>query len=183
MNLPSSKPANPGMSKDESGAISLEVLILEVAELLVAVRARKVIRLQSFEPELLHTAEPDRLPGLIGFLGWHDTTFPLLNLATLLDLPAQSGQQVLVVERNGQQVGFLVQNIQQIERMSLKDVRLLPVLIEENRLKPVVWAFWERQTDQILSLIDLLACLDEAGWQQLEELHKSVSPVQGYQVV
>ena len=159
---------------------TLEVLLIKLDAQLFALRARQIIRLQQFKADQLLPSTNIQLPYLHGLLGWRGTYLPLLDLATLLELTPGSlddSQQVLVLEQVGQPVGLLVQAAQQIERFNLADLHLLPPLIEQNLLKPAVWALWKRSPTELIPLFDPGALLSQTEWQAVSQLRSS-GPIQ-----
>ncbi len=152
---------------------SLEVLLVEVGKTAIAIRASRVGRLRQYNPDQL--LKPEELgqvgfPGFLGFMG--AVGLPLIDLATLLELESSLADktfQVLTIEQNNLMLGFVVGATQEIERVSLKDIQLLPPLIEEMRLKPAVWGLWQQSQDKLIPLVEPTAALSAADLQFLIE--------------
>ena len=158
---------------------SLEVLVVQTGGIWLAVRATRVGRLRRYNPSDVIPSETTSIPAFLGIIG--SLGLPLLNLATLLDLESESlGQeaQVLVMEHDGLAAGFVVEVAQEIERAELQTLRLLPPLIEELRLKPAIWALWQRTPETLIPLVEPLSILTEAEWQLVMGTTNSSNPIQ-----
>ena len=171
MTLPLINPVHN--AKAESLQPTLEVLLIQVGQTKLGVRAKNIIRLQSYAPEMLFQPAHDAPKFLLGLLGWRGTYLPLLDLNRLLQQPPvpaeQPGQQVLVIEWESRKVGFLVQVAEQIERIWVRDLRLLPSVVEKNLIKPAVWAIWQPQPDELIPLLEPALTLDANDWQAVDQ--------------
>lgn len=166
---------------------TFEILVVCVSEILLAIRANRIQRLIAYLPGAIQppAAEEPTFPGLLGYfdpsampaktdggsrLARHrvlaDSTqrFPVLALSGLLELPVPANtdayKQIICIEQNGTTVGFAIEAASEIERANIADVRLLPKWVEESRIKPVVWALWQRTPDDLLPLVEPLEAVN-----------------------
>lgn len=145
------------------------------------VRAKSVFKLLAYQPEQIRPIDQamvNEFPALLGFL--ESIGLVVLDLGQLLELPqpdeaAESLQQILVIKNDDFLVGLAIQSALEIERTSVSDIRLLPPLIETSRLKPVVWAFWQRQNEELLPMVDPLKAIAPERWQWLAALQSEPS--------
>lgn len=158
-----------------------EALVVKTNGAWFGVRAKSVFKLLAYQPEQIRVIEQpivNEFPALLGFL--ESVGLVVLDLGRLLELPqpdeaAEPLQQILVVKNDSFPVGLAIQSALEIERTSVSDIRLLPPLIETARLKPVVWAFWQRQNEELLPMIDPLEAVPPEKWQWLAALQLELS--------
>ena len=158
---------------------TIEVLLIESNQSRLALRANHILRLHQFDPSAILPAEPAAPSYLRGFFDWRGVYLPLVDLAILLGLKSNldlaDTQQILMLEQAGQVVGLLVESAQQIERVAVADIILLPPIIEQNRLKPVVWALWRRSETELIPLIEPSAALSPDEWQSLSQQGQQIT--------
>ena len=160
----------------EASSTSIEVLLVQIGNQWLGIRTKRLVRLAPFSltrlspvPEELSTL----LPALLGVVSQADN-MPVIDLMTLLDLSLEarpSSEQMMIIEYEGLAVAFVVQVAQEIERINLKDIKLLPRLVEQSLLKPVVWAIWQRSAEEPIPLIEPTEALSLSDWNFLMNLN------------
>ena len=120
-----------------AGTNELEVLVFELAEGLYGINVAKV-REVIMPPET--TRSPECPEGIIGMFNIRGQLVPLVDLCGHLDVRAavtedevtDSEGRVIICEFNNMQVGFLVDGVEQIRRMSWTAVRPAPEVNDHN---------------------------------------------------
>lgn len=160
----------------EASSTSIEVLLVQIGDQWLGVRTKRLLRLAPFSLNRLSPIPEELsslLPALLGVVSQADN-MPVIDLVRLLELPLEtrpSSEQMMIIEYEGLAVGFVVQVAQEIERVNLKDIRLLPRLVEQSLVKPVVWAIWQRSAEEPIPLIEPTEALSLSEWNFLMNIN------------
>jgi two-component system chemotaxis response regulator CheV len=110
----------------ESGTNEVEVLVFHLNEGAYGVNVAKV-------REILPTGRLTRLPrshrAVRGVFRLRENVLPLVDLRAYFNMPSlpdESSMRIIVTEFNGQRMGFLVDHVERIYRMSWKDMSEAP---------------------------------------------------------
>jgi chemotaxis signal transduction protein len=168
LQTPKSERVNPPAAK----ITALELLVIRLGGQWFGVRSDTNLRLLSFEAaRLMPPADPalGQLPGLLGV--WGKEQMPVFDLAHLLGLapPPQAVPpgQLIQVTLNRRALGFVIDQAQEIQRVTLAELKQLPPFIQQLRSRPVVWAVWQRSPTELIPLLDLQAVLEKPAKQAL----------------
>ncbi len=108
----------------ESGTNEVEVLEFDIDGQPFGVNVAKVSAIVQVDPATV-TKVPNAHPGMVGMMIYRDHSIPLVDLAIMLDRPppAEQPETLLVVasEFNGMQLGFRVDGVNRIHRVSWSD--------------------------------------------------------------
>jgi two-component system chemotaxis response regulator CheV len=121
----------------ESGTNEMEILEFYLGGQSFGINVQKLREIIQFEPDKA-TALPDSAPSMLGTLLVRDQTIPLIDLNVHLQRPntgdsATERPIVLVCQFNNRVNGFLIEGVNQIHRISWKDVKPMPSLFEQFR--------------------------------------------------
>lgn len=120
----------------ESGTNELEILVFAMGKQRYGVNVAKVREV--IEP-LTTTRLPESHQAVLGVFQLRDMVTPLIDLRRALHLPAQEEadqRKIFILEFNGARVGFLVDTVEQIYRVSWENVAAVPEM-EAVRRAPV----------------------------------------------
>ncbi len=111
----------------ESGTNELEVLVFGLGGQAYGVNVAKVREVIPFVEVAASPSQPDCVRGMFNLRG---VVLPLVDLHHYLDIPPQepdeAHRRIIVTEFNGQRAAFLVESVEQIHRMSWRDMRPVP---------------------------------------------------------
>lgn len=143
----------------------LELLLIETGSSQYAIRAAHIMRLtKETSLQLRNDKTPsENQEAYIGYIRQLD--IPVYDLALLLgeSVPddSQGNEQVIIMNDPdvGQQAfGFRVSNTAEVVSVNFNELVALPEIVEYNKIKPFVWAFWRKinneNDSEIISLID-----------------------------
>jgi chemotaxis signal transduction protein len=146
----------------------LEILLIEVGSNQYALRAAHVMRLtKETSLQLRNDKTPSENPeAYIGYIRQID--LPVYDLALLMGESEtgenQGNAQVILMndpDVGEQAFGFRVSNTAEVVSVNLNELIALPEIVEYNKIKPFVWAFWckinNENESEIISLIDPIA--------------------------
>lgn len=111
----------------ESGTNELEVLVFSLGKTRYGVNVAKVREVIG-QVNLVHV--PMTHPAVVGVFKLRDNVIPLVDLQLYFDSnrPSQAPQRsVILMEFNDFQIGFLVDGVERIYRMSWKEVKPMPM--------------------------------------------------------
>jgi hypothetical protein len=132
---------------DTEEASNLAILTFWVGPFLLGVEADQIVRLPS--PTRQNSPNPD-----IGLV----YSLPQLDLRTNCGLPPTSGQdpqQLLVINRGGEQVGYKVDKIGDLILVDMaRHVWKLPLLVEIQKRWQQLWGVCQWK-DELVLLVDL----------------------------
>jgi chemotaxis signal transduction protein len=151
----------------------LEILVVRLAGQWFGVRSDQNLRLLHFVESRLSPASNPALTGLAGFLGELDRgQLPCFDLAALLELPTGLARaplkQLIRLTLNGRNLGFAIEEAQEIQRVALTDLKQIPPVIKILRSRPAAWAVWLRSPEQLIPLLDFSAVLDNSAWKSIQ---------------
>lgn len=117
----------PGDILLDAGTNELEVLVFRLGAGLFGVNVAKVREVIRGE----HATEPPRMhPSIVGVINKRGTLIPLVDLARHLSMPCNEApiedRRIIVTEFNGLTVGFVVDAVERIHRVSWGRVRPAP---------------------------------------------------------
>jgi len=155
---------------------TLELLIVRVAEVQLAIRSSSIKRLENFRLKALNKVDKIGHPALLGYISPNFTA--VFDLARLLKLetpgsanePDETGKkesQLLQIEYKGYLAGFVVDQAQEVVRVNLAELDVLPSVVEKARLRPAAWALWRKDEQEILILIEPTEAISAEEWEQL----------------
>lgn len=117
----------------QSGTNEVEVLVFRVGEFTLGINVAKVREVLSSPPV---TALPDSHPSICGCFRLRDSVIPCLSLHQHLDEPPSCPPEeavVILTEFNQHQIGFLVDVVERIHRISWTQVMAAPSIVAQSK--------------------------------------------------
>jgi two-component system chemotaxis response regulator CheV len=117
----------------QSGTNEVEVLVFRVGGFTLGINVAKVREVLTSPPV---TALPDSHPSICGCFRLRDSVIPCLSLHKHLDEPPSCPPDeavVILTEFNQHQIGFLVDVVERIHRISWSNVMAAPTIIAQSK--------------------------------------------------
>lgn len=149
---------------------SLEVVLIELGNTRLAVRAANIKRLQRLNLFELEAPGPQAHPALRGYI--YSNNMPIFDLAQLFELEDappryKKEDQILIINYRGRAAGFVVEQAQEVIRVGLNEVDPLPAIVEESRSRPAAWALWRKSQEELIILVEPTECFSADEWSQV----------------
>ncbi len=160
--------SNQGEILLEAGTNEFEVLVFGLAGGTYGINVAKVREV--ILPVKL-TQSPGQPDGVLGMFNIRGSVLPLVDLSDHLDLRSDSEKtsngRIIIAEFNQQQIGFLVDSVDQIHRMSWGDVKQAPELDEKGECGSITGMI--EMDNRLILLLDFESIADEIRLQ--DQLH------------
>ncbi len=152
----------------ESGTNEFEIVEFNIGEVNYGINVAKVREVITRVPV---TAMPSAHPFIDGLFTLRGKTIPLVNLARVLKKKGSDNpQNIIVTEINNYDIGFLVDNVSRIHRISWKNMESAPDVGNDSLLVGLI-----KMTDKIVLLLDFERIITEIN----SEINSKLSPKVG----
>ena len=135
--------------------------------------------------EVMHVPEvtqaPDMPPGVKGMISLRGQIIPIIDLAHYFGVQVNEPSKILIVtEYNRSIQGFLVNSVEEIQRMDWNNIKGPPPMIA-NRLGGIVTAVTELEDGRIVMILDVEKILsetmgkgeDNSAYEEIEQIHNN----------
>ncbi|MCI6158356.1 MAG: chemotaxis protein [Selenomonadaceae bacterium] len=138
----------------ESGTNEFEIVEFSIGNVNYGINVAKVREVVTAQPV---TAMPQAHPYVDGLFTLRGKAIPLVNLPRCLNVqPSGDLKNIIVTEINNYNIGFLVENVSRIHRISWKDMEPAPEVGDQSRVVGIV-----KMKDRIVLLLDFETIIAE----------------------
>ena len=131
----------------ESGTNEFEIVEFSIGNVNYGINVAKVREVVTAQPV---TTMPQAHPYVDGLFTLRGKAIPLVNLPRCLNVqPTGELKNIIVTEINNYNIGFLVENVSRIHRISWKDMEPAPEVGDQSRVVGIV-----KMKDRIVLLLD-----------------------------
>ena len=138
----------------ETGTNEFEIVEFSIGQVNYGINVAKVREVITCPPV---TAMPQAHPYIDGLFTLRGKAIPLVNLPRCLNVQSKAEpRNVIVTEINNYNIGFLVENVSRIHRISWKDMEPAPEVGDQSRVVGII-----KMEDRIVLLIDFETIIAE----------------------
>ncbi len=138
----------------ESGTNEFEIVEFSIGNVNYGINVAKVREVVTAQPV---TTMPQAHPYVDGLFTLRGKAIPLVNLPRCLNVqPNGELKNIIVTEINNYNIGFLVENVSRIHRISWKDMEPAPEVGDQSRVVGIV-----KMKDRIVLLLDFETIIAE----------------------
>ena len=139
----------------ETGTNEFEIVEFSIGKVNYGINVAKVREVIQRVPV---TAMPQAHPYIDGLFTLRGKAIPLVNLPRCLNIMSSGDQtkNIIVTEINNYSIGFLVENVSRIHRISWKDMEPAPEVGDQSRVVGII-----KMTDRIVLLLDFETIIAE----------------------
>ena len=138
----------------ETGTNEFEIVEFSIGQVNYGINVAKVREVITCPPV---TAMPQAHPYIDGLFTLRGKAIPLVNLPRCLNVNSKAEpRNVIVTEINNYNIGFLVENVSRIHRISWKDMEPAPEVGDQSRVVGII-----KMEDRIVLLIDFETIIAE----------------------
>ena len=138
----------------ETGTNEFEIVEFSIGQVNYGINVAKVREVITCPPV---TAMPQAHPYIDGLFTLRGKAIPLVNLPRCLNVNSKTEpRNVIVTEINNYNIGFLVENVSRIHRISWKDMEPAPEVGDQSRVVGII-----KMEDRIVLLIDFETIIAE----------------------
>ncbi|MBR6013333.1 MAG: chemotaxis protein CheV [Selenomonadaceae bacterium] len=138
----------------ESGTNEFEIVEFSIGNVHYGINVAKVREVIQRTPV---TAMPQAHPYIDGLFTLRGKAIPLVNLPRCLNVASgEEAKNVIVTEINNFGIGFLVENVSRIHRISWKDMEPAPEVGDQSRVVGII-----KMSDRIVLLLDFETIIAE----------------------
>jgi len=138
----------------ESGTNEFEIVEFSIGTVNYGINVAKVREVVTAQPV---TTMPQAHPYVDGLFTLRGKAIPLVNLPRCLNVqPTGELKNIIVTEINNYNIGFLVENVSRIHRISWKDMEPAPEVGDQSRVVGIV-----KMKDRIVLLLDFETIIAE----------------------
>ena len=138
----------------ESGTNEFEIVEFSIGSVHYGINVAKVREVIQRTPV---TAMPQAHPYIDGLFTLRGKAIPLVNLPRCLNVASgEEAKNVIVTEINNFGIGFLVENVSRIHRISWKDMEPAPEVGDQSRVVGII-----KMSDRIVLLLDFETIIAE----------------------
>lgn len=138
----------------ESGTNEFEIVEFSIGNVNYGINVAKVREVVTVQPV---TTMPQAHPYVDGLFTLRGKAIPLVNLPRCLNVqPSGELKNIIVTEINNYNIGFLVENVSRIHRISWKDMEPAPEVGDQSRVVGIV-----KMKDRIVLLLDFETIIAE----------------------
>lgn len=139
----------------ETGTNEFEIVEFSIGKVNYGINVAKVREVIQRTPV---TAMPQAHPYIDGLFTLRGKAIPLVNLPRCLDVASNfdDAKNIIVTEINNYDIGFLVENVSRIHRISWKDMEPAPEVGDQSRVVGII-----KMPDRIVLLLDFETIIAE----------------------
>lgn len=138
----------------ETGTNEFEIVEFSIGKVNYGINVAKVREVITRAPV---TAMPQAHPYVDGLFTLRGKAIPLVNLPRCLNVQSADGpKNIIVTEINNYSIGFLVENVSRIHRISWKDMEPAPEVGDQSRVVGII-----KMEDRIVLLLDFETIIAE----------------------
>lgn len=138
----------------ETGTNEFEIVEFSIGKVNYGINVAKVREVITRAPI---TGMPQAHPYIDGLFTLRGKAIPLVNLPRCLNVPATDGtKNIIVTEINNYDIGFLVENVYRIHRISWRDMEPAPEVGDQSRVVGII-----KMEDRIVLLLDFETIIAE----------------------
>ena len=138
----------------ETGTNEFEIVEFSIGKVNYGINVAKVREVITRAPV---TAMPQAHPYVDGLFTLRGKAIPLVNLPRCLNVQSTDGpKNIIVTEINNYSIGFLVENVSRIHRISWKDMEPAPEVGDQSRVVGII-----KMEDRIVLLLDFETIIAE----------------------
>ena len=138
----------------ETGTNEFEIVEFSIGNVNYGINVAKV---REVIPQAPVTAMPQAHPYVDGLFTLRGKAIPLVNLPRCLNVqPNEDPKNIIVTEINNYNIGFLVENVSRIHRISWKDMEPAPEVGDQSRVVGII-----KMEDRIVLLLDFETIIAE----------------------
>ncbi len=138
----------------ETGTNEFEIVEFSIGKVNYGINVAKVREVIQRAPV---TAMPQAHPYIDGLFTLRGKAIPLVNLPRCLNVMSnEESKNIIVTEINNFNIGFLVENVSRIHRISWKDMEPAPEVGDQSRVVGII-----KMTDRIVLLLDFETIIAE----------------------
>lgn len=142
----------------ETGTNEFEIVEFSIGKVNYGINVAKVREVIQRVPV---TAMPQAHPYIDGLFTLRGKAHPLVNLPRCLNVASgEEAKNIIVTEINNYYVGFLVENVSRIHRISWKDMEPAPEVGDQSRVVGII-----KMSDRIVLLLDFETIIAEINPQ------------------
>lgn len=148
----------------ESGTNEFEIVEFSIGQVNYGINVAKV---REVVTRLPITEMPKTHPYVDGLFTLRDKVMPLVNLPRCLDIKSgETARNIIVTEINGYHMGFLVDNVSRIHRISWKSMEPTPNVSENSLVVGII-----KMNDKVVMLLDFERIMSDIN----PEINKKLS--------
>ena len=138
----------------ETGTNEFEIVEFSIGKVNYGINVAKVREVIQRAPV---TAMPQAHPYIDGLFTLRGKAIPLVNLPRCLNIMStEESKNIIVTEINNYNIGFLVENVSRIHRISWKDMEPAPEVGDQSRVVGII-----KMSDRIVLLLDFETIIAE----------------------
>ena len=138
----------------ETGTNEFEIVEFSIGKVNYGINVAKVREVIQRAPV---TAMPQAHPYIDGLFTLRGKAIPLVNLPRCLNvMSTEESKNIIVTEINNYNIGFLVENVSRIHRISWKDMEPAPEVGDQSRVVGII-----KMSDRIVLLLDFETIIAE----------------------